>query len=251
PAPGLIADIHRITEGNPFFIGEFVRMLEAEGALGSPDLASLPVKLPAELRATIRRRLAPLPPDERQLLDTAAVVGRDFDVVLLQVACDLPRERALEQLGPAVAARVVEEHPGVIGRFRFAHALIRETLYEDLSPSVRGQLHQRIGRALEMVSARSLERPFAELAHHFFRAAPLGDALTALDYAERAGHQALEQRGYEEAVGHFEHAIQLLALLPPDEPRRLALQLALGRASLRASDTRKARTVFEQAARCA
>src|SRR5262249_22057497 len=112
PAPGLIADIHRITEGNPFFIGECVRMLEAEGALGSPDLASLPVKLPAELRATIRRRLAPLPPDERQLLDTAAVVGRDFDVVLLQVACDLPRERALEQLGPAVPARVLEGHPG-------------------------------------------------------------------------------------------------------------------------------------------
>src|SRR5262245_18292041 len=83
PAPGLLDDLRRITEGNPFFLGELVRMLEAEGGLESRDLASLPIKLPAELRATIRRRLVPLTDDQRRLLDVAAVIGREFDVGLL------------------------------------------------------------------------------------------------------------------------------------------------------------------------
>jgi len=248
PAPGLLDDLRRITEGNPFFLGELVRMLEAEGGLESRDLASLPIRLPAELRATIRRRLQPLTDDERRLLDVAAVIGRGFDVGLLQVVCELPRDRVLDQLGAAISARLVDEHLTALGHGRFAHALIRETLYEDLPPAQRGQLHQRVGRALEQLSAGSLDRPYGELAHHFFRAATLGDAATALEYAERAGHQAAEQLGYEEAAGHFERAMQLLALLPPDRLRRLRVGLALGGAALRASDTRRARATFEQAA---
>src|SRR5262245_21047551 len=106
PAPGLVADVHRITEENPFFVGEFVRMLEADGGLESNDLASLPIKLPAELRATIRRRLAPLGTDERRMLDVAAVIGRDFDTVMLQAASELSRERVLERIAPALAAHV-------------------------------------------------------------------------------------------------------------------------------------------------
>jgi tetratricopeptide (TPR) repeat protein len=248
PAPGLVDDVHRITEGNPFFLGELVRMLEAEGRLESLDLASLPMKLPAELRATIRRRLGPLADEERRLLELAAVIGREFDVGVLQVACELPRDRVLELLGAAIAARLVDERLTALGRGRFAHALIRETLYEELAPATRGQLHRRIGRALEALSAGSLDRPYAQLAHHFFRAATLGDAATALEYAERAGHQAGAQFGYEEAVAHFERATQLLDLLPADGPRRVALELALGTAALRASDTRKARATFERAA---
>src|SRR5262249_1172666 len=131
PAPGLVADLHRITEGNPFFLGEFVRMLEAEQALGSPELASLRVKLPVELRATIRHRLAPLADEDRRWLDVAAVIGREFDARLLEVACEIPADPLLERLGRAVAAGLVEEVPATLGRFRFAHALIRETLYDD------------------------------------------------------------------------------------------------------------------------
>jgi tetratricopeptide (TPR) repeat protein len=248
PASGMVDDIHRITEGNPFFLGELVRMLDAESMLGRPDLASLPIRIPAELRATIRQRLAPLNDDQRRLLEVAAVVGREFDVGLLEVACELERDRVLEQLGAAISARLLDERLTALGQGRFAHPLIRETLYEDLAPGQRSLLHRRVGRALEHLSAGSLDRPYGELAHHFFRAAPLGDAVTALEYAERAGEQAAAQFGYEEAVGHFERATQLLAMLPPDRARRVALQLALGNAALRASDTRKARAAFEQAA---
>src|SRR5262249_20068253 len=151
PAPGLVADVQRITEGNPFFVGEFVQMLQAEGALGSRDLPSARLKLPAELGATIRRRFASLTAEQRRLLEVAAVVGRDFDVVLLQAACGLPRDRVLGGLEPVLSARLIEEVSGALGSFRFAHALIREALYEDLTPTVRAQLHGRIGRALESV----------------------------------------------------------------------------------------------------
>jgi tetratricopeptide (TPR) repeat protein len=157
----------------------------------------------------------------------------------------------LARLGPALAAHAVEELPLSLGRFRFAHALIRETLYDDLAPSSRAQLHRRVGRALETTTEGNLEPPFGEIAHHFFHAATLGDAALALEYAERAGRQAQARLGYEEAVGHFERAVQLLALLPPDEPRRLALLLALGAAASRASDTARARATFEEAARAA
>src|SRR5262249_26065355 len=102
-APELVADLHRITEGNPFFLGAFMRMLEAEGGVLGPDLPSLRTKLPAKLRTTIRRRLAPLAVEDRQLLDVAAVVGQEFDAALLRVACALPADRVLERLGPAVA----------------------------------------------------------------------------------------------------------------------------------------------------
>src|SRR5262249_50738910 len=72
--PGMVDDIHRITEGNPFFLGELVRMLDAEAMLGRPDLASVPIRIPAELRATIRQQVAPLNDDQRRLLEVAAVV---------------------------------------------------------------------------------------------------------------------------------------------------------------------------------
>jgi tetratricopeptide (TPR) repeat protein len=250
PAPGLVADVQRITEGNPFFVGEFVQMLQAEGALGSRDLASARLKLPAELGATIRRRFASLTAEQRRLLEVAAVVGRDFDVVLLQAACELPRDRVLGGLEPVLSARLIEEVSGALGSFRFAHALIREALYEDLTPTVRAQLHGRIGRALESVGDGSPER-LPALAHHFFHAATLGDAATALAYVERAGHEASARLGHEEAVGHFERALQLCAVLPPDEPRQLALHLALGKAAALASDNLRARETFERAARMA
>src|SRR5262249_55072592 len=90
-----------------------------------------------------------------------------------------------------------------------------------------------------------------ELAHHFVRAATLGDPAKAFEYAERAGYEAEARNAYEEAVGHFHNAVQVLGLMSRDEPRRLKLQLALAGAALHASDTVTARAAFEEAGRCA
>lgn len=250
-APTLVADVHRTTEGNPFFLGEFVRMLESEGGLDRPDLASLGVKPPGEVRATLRRRLAPLDVDDRRLLEIAAVVGREFDVALVATASERPLPAVFERLTSGGGVGLVEPMPDSLARFRFVHALVRETLYGDLSLAQRAQLHRRIGRALEAASAGTSEPPLGELASHFFHAAPLGDVETALDYAERAGIAARVALGWEEAAGHFERALQLLALRPPDDPRRMVLLLGHGDAVLRAGDAGRACDIFAEAARVA
>src|SRR5690606_12404502 len=112
-------------------------------------------------------------------------------------------------------------------------------------------LHQRIGRALEANSAGTAEPPLSALASHFFHAAPLGDVDTALDYAERAGYAARIALGWDEAAGHFERALQLLALRPPDDPRRLVRLPAHGDAVRRAGGAARACDIFADAARVA
>ena len=94
------------------------------------------------------------------------------------------------------------------GRFRFSHALIRETLYEDISSVRRQLLHRNVGETLERLCAGNLERHVSELAHHFCQAAPAGVAEKAIDYAVRAGRRAMRLLAYEEAVRDFELALQ-------------------------------------------
>jgi predicted ATPase len=128
PSDDVIADLHRITDGNPYFLGEILRGPWAPGA-GA---------LPEGVREAIRRRLEPLTPEDRHLLAIAAVVGREFDLAPLAIASGQPTDRLLGHLA-AVTAGLVAEVPETLGRFRFTHALVRETLYEDLpAPGARG-----------------------------------------------------------------------------------------------------------------
>ncbi len=248
PHDSLVADLHRITEGNPFFLGEVIRMLRTEGRLTSRDLEAGALPLPEEVRQVIRRHVEPLGKEDRRVLAIAAVMGREFELATLQVASDLPADRLLDHLTNACAAGLVEEPAGAVARFRFAHALISETLYGDLTPARRADLHRRIGVALEKLHAGARELPFAELAHHFLHAAPLGDAAIAIDYAVRAGERAVALLGYEEAVRHYERGLEALALQPPDERLRMRLLLALGDARWRAGNNATARESFESAA---
>ena len=143
-------------------------------------------------------------------------------------ACD----EVLDVLHEAMAERVVDEVPGTPGRLRFGHALIRDTLYDELTPARRFQLHRQAGEALEALYASDLEPHLAELAHHFLAAAPVGGADKAVDYARRAGDRAAAQLAYEEAVRHYEMALTLLG----EDGRRCELLLALGDAQARAGD---------------
>jgi hypothetical protein len=249
PPDGLVAAIHRTAEGNPFFTGELVRVLRAEGGLVDAARGTGPITLPEEVRATVRRRLEPLSIDDRRLLSVAAVIGRDFDLGLLRTVVDLPMGKLLERLADASNAHLVDETPGVLGRFRFAHALIRQTLYDDLTAMMRANLHRQVAQALAATHHGGIDAPLAELAHHFYHAAPLGDALTAIDYAVAAAERAERLVAHEEAIGHVEHALELLALAPPDDVRRIELLLMLGLSAWRASDSARARTVFREAAR--
>src|SRR2546428_5159610 len=150
PAPVLVRAVHRETEGNPFFVDEVVRLLVAERALERhEDTSPGRVPVPQGVREAIGRRLAPLPPPCRDALTLASVVGREFDLALLQRACGLDGEALLETLGPALAGEIVVREPRGAGRYRFAHALIREAIYEEIGAVERARLHGCIGDALE------------------------------------------------------------------------------------------------------
>ena len=157
--------LHTLTDGNPFYSDEVVRLLVAQGRIDQPLGERLP--LPDGVRDAIRRRLLPLRPEVLEALQVAAVEGRDFELATLERAAGIDRADLLERLDEALAVQLLEEAPGPAGSFRFAHGLIRETLYGDLSATRRARLHAAVGEALERTTASE-----AELAHHFVEAAP-------------------------------------------------------------------------------
>ena len=99
----------------------------------------------------------------------------------------------------AITARVLAEAP-TVGRLRFSHTLVRDTLYEALTAGQRRAAHLRAGEILERLYASDPEPHLAELAYHFFEALPSGDIGRAVDYAQRAGDHAVALLAYEEAA---------------------------------------------------
>ena len=248
--PGVVAGaVHRMTEGNPFFVGEIVRLLLAEGRLAHPHrVTSLEGTLPQGVREAIGRRLDALSEECNRVLALAAVLGREFDVNVLERMAELARERLLELLDEAVGARILTEPSGAAGRYSFSHTLIRETLYDELTMPLRVRRHRRAGEVLEDLHRADLDPCLPELAHHFFQAAPGGDAERAVRYATRAAERARQLLAYEEAAGHYERALQALDLNPGDDAERCRILLALGDAQSSAGERDRARITFERAA---
>ena len=167
----LAAEVYRQTDGNPFFVTEMVRLLASQGRLdpAARGAAVLRGGLPEGVRAVVAERLGHLSGDCRRILEVAAVVGRDFELRVLQPASGLDAERLLVLLEEAEAARVAGAVPGGLSRWRFAHALVREVLYEGLLAARRVHLHGLVGEALEAVYAADPGPHLAELAHHLVR----------------------------------------------------------------------------------
>ncbi|MGH2588642.1 MAG: ATP-binding protein [Dehalococcoidia bacterium] len=250
PPPALVAAIDQRTAGNPFFVTEVVRLLTAEGRLSSAE-GSLGESLtvPPSVRVAIDRRLGRLSEPCQHVLTAAAVIGRDFGLSVLERVSGLPRDDLLEALGEAESARLISRPAPTPGRYRFAHALVREARYDQLSVADRVRLHRRVGEALEQLYAPDPAPHLTELAYHFWQAAPGGDADTAVVYLRRAGDRALELLAHEEAVRHYETVLHALALQEPvDEQRRCEALLMLGDARERAGDAAAAKATFRRAA---
>ena len=148
-----------------------------------------------------------------------------------------------------MAERVVTEVPGSHGRLRFGHALIRDTLYDDLTALAPGPAPPGSRRGARSSSTPANLAPhLAELAHHYYEAAPAGGAAeTAIEYARRAGDRAAAQLAYEEAARHYEMALTLAET----ESTRCELLLALGDVLARAGDTSASKEAFREAAELA
>lgn len=246
--------VFRITEGNPFFVDEVVRLLRARPAAETDELL-----IPHGIREAVRGQLRPLSPECRHVLAAAAVIGREFDLTLLEevmasgATAEPPSaETLLDRLGEAYLAGVVGRQAGALARYTFAHALIRETLYDDLPPGQRARLHWQIAEILERQSRDAANPPLAEMAHHYLRAAAVGDANKAVTYARRAGERAAELLAYEEAAACYQQALEALAVCRDPRPgvddERVEALLALGEMQARAWNTTSAQQTFVRAA---
>ncbi len=249
PPRTVVDAIVRETEGNPLFVGEVVRLLAAEGLLDRPLHASWHLNVPRGVREVIGRRLRHVSPDCIDVLTLATVLGREFGLDALERLSGRTADELLDVLDQVVGARVVTDVPGTPGRLRFAHALIRDTLYDGLTPARRVALHRRAGEALEDLYARHREPHLTELAHHFALAAPGGDVAKAVDYARRAGDQASQLLAHEEAARLYELALSSLAMdTAAEEVLECRLYLALGDALARGGDLARAKDAFLRAA---
>ena len=245
PSDELVVAIHEETDGNPLFVGEVVRLLTAEGRLATPAAVH---SIPQGVREVIERRVGRLAVQTAELLALASVLGREFELKVIARVGGRSTAETLSLLDEAVAERIVGDVPGARGRLRFAHELIRDTLYDELTPARRVRLHREAGEALEALYSADLEPHLAELAHHFAEAAPAHDDRRAVDYARLAGDRAAGLLAFEEAVRLYESALDLGGTQHPD---RCEMLLALGEAQARAGDTPSAKDTFRRAAELA
>ena len=244
PSESLVAAIHEETEGNPLFVGEIVRLLSAEGSLTGD--APPRIAIPQSVRDVIARRLRRLSDECFRLLTLASVLGREFSLGVLARAAGVSEDDVLDTLDEAMLERVVTDVPGVPSELRFAHVLIRDTLYEDLTTARRIRLHRQAVQALEELYGEVSSSALAELAHHSIAGS---DFERGVRYARGAGDRALELLAYEEAARLYKTALETLELSQPEDDRtRCELLLALGDAQGKAGNTPEAKETLLAAA---
>ncbi len=205
----VLDEIERLCEGNPFFAEELLkRSLEREDAESA---------LPISIRATIAQRLGKLSAAEQAVLQHAAVLGYRFDSTTLALIAERDVAEVMAILTRARDLNLIVEEPAARIKFRFRHALMRQTLYESMLNLAARPLHERIARALE--SLPDAHERLDELAYHWWEAR---DPAKALEYGDRAGDAAFAVNAFSEAANYFQRAVELVA--NDDERRSRMLQ---------------------------
>src|SRR3989441_9180141 len=225
------------TEGNPFFLEESVRTLVETGVLvGTPGIYRLSqavpsIQVPATVQAVLAARIDRLPPDEKRLLQTAAVIGKDVLFALVKAISDLPERELRQGLTHLQAGEFLYEtslFPDL--EYTFKHALTHEVAYASLLQDRRRALHARIVVAIESLYQDRLPEQVDRLAYHALRGE---DWEKALVYLHQAGAKAAGRSAHRDAVAYFEQALTVLPHLP--ESRHLTEQAVDLRLALRNS----------------
>jgi class 3 adenylate cyclase len=208
--------IRRETDGNPFFVTELLRHLWETGRITANrdgryvlahDLENL--ELPATVRDVISQRIELMGDEVSRILGHASVIGRHFDVDVLSLVSGTEEDALLDRLDETVRAMLVAEDATITGRYHFSHALVRQTIYNDLGAARRQRMHQRVAEVLE---GGGIGAPvsIAEIAHHRLAAVRPVDARRAAEYARLAGEEAAAALAPADAVAWFSQALDLL-----------------------------------------
>jgi tetratricopeptide (TPR) repeat protein len=206
------------TEGNPFFLEESVHTLVETGVLigerGAyhPAQALPAVEVPTTVQTVLAARIDRLPPDAKRLLHTAAVIGMEVSLSLLQAIAELPEAAVHDGLMHLQAAEFVyETHLFPEHVYTFKHALTHEVAYGSLLPERRCVLHARLVEVVEALYPDRLAEHVERLAHHALRGEVWDKALA---YYRQAGDKAMARSAFREAVACFEQALTALRHLP-------------------------------------
>ena len=202
----LAAVLHTETEGNPFFLREVLLNLAESGALYErdgqwvSDLTINDLSIPEGVREVVGRRLSRMGESVNAALTHAAVIGRDFAVDVLSAVVDQDEDELAASLERAERAQLVQEVTVAPLVYRFSHALVQGTLYDEIGTAHRVRMHGRVGEAIERLRSGRIEEHVSELATHFGHAAVGGDVARTIEWAERAGRESRSRLAHEEAV---------------------------------------------------
>lgn len=243
----LAETMHEVTSGNPLFLREVLSHLVETGVvyqrdgrwvtdIDEVDLDRL--GLPEGVRDAISRRLSALSERANETLRVAAVIGPAFELRVLDRIPELATGTVVDALDEVLATGLIAEGPDP-GTYQFVHALVRQTLLEELTSTRRMRLHRRVAEAMEVLP--DADDRLGALAHHYAEAALDGGAAKAADHALAAAERAHDRAAPEEALRHATRGLEALDLAGvSDRGRRADLHLAVGRASAGAADARVA-----------
>jgi len=228
--------IVRRTQGNPFFIEEMVQVLFDEGVLARNGAVKLAkplssVRVPATVKGIIAARIDRLASAEKELLQTLAVIGKEFPLGLVRHASGKSNAVLAPLLSNLQLGEFIYEQPAAPEpEYVFKHALTQEVAYESVLAERRKAIHERAAAGIEAIFAAQLDDHLDQLALHYSRG---GNVPKAIDYFERAAGRDRARSAYEEAIRHLSAAIDLVMTLPdsPDRARReIVLRVAYGMA---------------------
>jgi len=187
------------------------------------------LKIPTTVHAILAARIDRLPSEQKDLLETVAVIGKDFRLRIVSKVVARPQEELEETLAQLQLAEFIYEQPAAADiEYRFKHQLTREAAYNSVLVERRKALHERAAQAIEELAANTLDDRLADLAYHYERS---GNRTKAVDYLTRAGVQIAQRSASPDAIRHFEKALGILKEMPAGrsrDSRELQLQLAIG-----------------------
>jgi predicted ATPase len=216
------------TEGTPLFLEESVRALADAGALaGTPGAYRVvrpiqPAQIPSTVQAVLAARIDRLPAVQKSLLQTAAAVGQEFSVELLQPIAGLDRERLDELLAELQAAEFLYQSRLLPeAHYTFKHALTHRVAYESLLKERRRAVHARLVKIIEARYGDRLDEHVERLAHH-----ALGGEqwLEAVRYLHRSARKAIQRSAHQQAIQYLSKGLEIIGTLP-DSRERLSREL--------------------------